>query len=217
MNGHRFVIVGVMPHEFNGISVDTAPDLRIPLKAFPWIANYKIESAIFALAARLKPGIALRLARQMVTESVLLAVLGTAAGLLISFVAIQIAVHLLPPLRDLMTSVVPLSINAGLNRRVLVFVIGMSAVITLIFSVSPVLCALRMSINGVLRASRSSSGLQGLQVLIVLQNGAVHLPFGERRPIGAQSAALTRLPGFKLTLWQPLPAALKATRANQAS
>ncbi len=34
VNGHRFLIIGVMPRGFNGLSADTAPDLRIPWQAF---------------------------------------------------------------------------------------------------------------------------------------------------------------------------------------
>ena len=44
VNGHRFVIVGVMPRDFNGISVDTAPDVRIPLRAFPLLVNFRKTS-----------------------------------------------------------------------------------------------------------------------------------------------------------------------------
>src|SRR5262245_58952874 len=34
LHGHPFVIVGVMPRGFNGTSVDTAPDVRVPLHTF---------------------------------------------------------------------------------------------------------------------------------------------------------------------------------------
>jgi len=38
LHGHPFVIVGVMPRAFNGTSVDTAPDVRVPL----WLALDRI-------------------------------------------------------------------------------------------------------------------------------------------------------------------------------
>ena len=39
VSGHRFAIVGVMPREFNGITVDTTPDMRVPLRAYFPLAN----------------------------------------------------------------------------------------------------------------------------------------------------------------------------------
>ncbi len=35
LHGHRFTVVGIMPREFNGISIDTAPQAYAPLAAFP--------------------------------------------------------------------------------------------------------------------------------------------------------------------------------------
>src|SRR5437867_1316997 len=55
INGRHFAIVGVMPRDFNGLSVDTAPDLRIPLRAFPLLVNFSKDQMWFELAGRLKP------------------------------------------------------------------------------------------------------------------------------------------------------------------
>ncbi len=271
INGHRFAIVGVMPREFNGLSIDTAPDVRIPLGAFALIASYKIESAFFEVAGRLEPGVSrtqaqaeclsiwqatmrdyylnvdklspkvvptlikrgmkleslergtsllrssfgdffallmgaaallllivglnvaglllarsaarqqemavrlaiggtpLRLVRQMVSESILFTASGAAGGLLIAMAATPLAVHLLPPLRDLSTAIVPISIDAGVNGRILLFLLVLSILTTLIFTVSPVLTTLRLSIDSVLRTVRSGSRLRGRQLLIILQ------------------------------------------------
>jgi predicted permease len=62
-----FTIVGVMPKSFNGIDVETTPDVRVPL-AEPF---RKLE---YALAARLRPGISLESARAE-TESIANAVM----------------------------------------------------------------------------------------------------------------------------------------------
>ncbi len=35
LNGPKFTIVGVMPREFNGTSLDTSPDVRLPLHVVP--------------------------------------------------------------------------------------------------------------------------------------------------------------------------------------
>jgi len=271
INGHRFAVVGVMPREFNGLSADTTPDLRIPLQAFSLISDYKIEFAVFELAGRLKPGFTranaqaeclsiwqstmsdyyrnvekespetvaallkrgmrldslergtsilretfadvfkllmasvsllalivtlnvaglllaraatrrqemavrlavggtpLRLARQMVTESLLLSVSGGIGGLLIAMIATPLALHLLPPLRDISTSIMPLSIDTNLNARVLWFVLALSTLTTISVTVSPALTTMRLSIDSLLRTVRSSRSLRGRQALIVLQ------------------------------------------------
>ena len=52
---HRFAILGVMPREFNGWSVDTSPDVRIPWRAFPLVTNFRPESVDFEMAGRLRP------------------------------------------------------------------------------------------------------------------------------------------------------------------
>jgi len=60
LRGHKFVVVGVMPRTFNGITADTAPDLRIPLRAFPLLrfeGAFREDGVALEIAARLKPGI----------------------------------------------------------------------------------------------------------------------------------------------------------------
>ena len=68
LHGHDYTIVGVMPPEFHGISIDTAPDVLLPLRAAPLLqgsvhtnplANYWVD-----LSARLKPGVTIARAQQ---------------------------------------------------------------------------------------------------------------------------------------------------------
>jgi len=68
LHGHAYTIVGVMPSEFHGISVDTAPDVLLPLRAVPLLqrsanadplAKYWVD-----LSARLRPGVTLERAQQ---------------------------------------------------------------------------------------------------------------------------------------------------------
>ncbi|MEX2263646.1 MAG: ABC transporter permease [Bryobacteraceae bacterium] len=62
VQGHRFVVVGVLPKSFNGTSVETSPELRIPLIAanvvIPADADevQGIDRLIFQVFGRLKPG-----------------------------------------------------------------------------------------------------------------------------------------------------------------
>jgi predicted permease len=272
INGHRFAIVGVMPHGFHGLSVDNGPDVRIPLQAYSLLApDFNVDHAEFELAGRLKPGVTqsqaqaeclafwyplmkdyyqkteksspeavanllkrgmelqslergtsilrdnfgdvlkllmasisllvlivalnvaglllgravsrqremavrlaiggtpLRLGRQLFTESILLSLFGAIGGLLIALITMPLALHSLPPVRDLDSSIVPISLDTGLNWRVFSFLLASSVVTTLIFAVTPVMAALRFSIDRVLRTVRSSSSFRGRQLLITAQ------------------------------------------------
>jgi predicted permease len=62
VNGVRFLIVGVTPRDFNGIRTDTAPEIRVPLRAIPLLAKipkeqFRKEQMWFELSGRLKPGV----------------------------------------------------------------------------------------------------------------------------------------------------------------
>jgi predicted permease len=61
LHGHPFAIVGVMPRAFNGTSVDTAPDVRVPLHTFQglWtgLEAFNVEEAKLDLGGRLKSGV----------------------------------------------------------------------------------------------------------------------------------------------------------------
>src|SRR5262249_36957235 len=61
IRGNRFTIVGVLPREFAGVSIDTAPDLRLPVAALPVATGERAavsdESASFEVVVRLRPGV----------------------------------------------------------------------------------------------------------------------------------------------------------------
>ena len=274
VNGHRFLIVGVMPREFNGISVDTAPDVRIPRRAFSLLVNFKDDQldSDFELAGRLKPdfsrsqgeaecrviwqstmkdyylniekepprvasvllgrsvrleplerGVSLlrdrygdvlkllmasvallflivctnvagllleraatrqqeitvrlavgatrvRLLRQVLAENLLFAVLGSGAGLLVAVGGMPLAKRVLPPIRGYpSTSLLPLSIDVGIDWRVFLFLLVLSLVAMLLFSLSPAFAVSRSNLNSLLRATRASVAVRGRQALIALQ------------------------------------------------
>jgi predicted permease len=277
LHGHKFVITGVMPRDFNGTAMDTSPDVRVPVRALSLIEDWegrpmKVEDLPnISIAGRLKPGvtqaqaeaecftmwhtatvayhqrhseltatmletelrrgvyldplnrgtsllrdrfgtalkmliasvgllllmvcanvaglliarsasrreeIALRLAlgatrarlvRQMLTESCLLAAIGAAGGLLLAMIATPLLVRALPPMRDLMTAPLALSLDLGPDRRVLFFSIAISAITVLLFGLAPAIAAARTTLDSVLRGARSAGGWRGRQVLILLQ------------------------------------------------
>jgi hypothetical protein len=60
LRGIKFTVVGIMPRDFNGITTDTAPDMRIPLHASGLLLGHNDKSGMgLELAARLKPGVTL--------------------------------------------------------------------------------------------------------------------------------------------------------------
>lgn len=110
-----------------------------------------------------------RLVRQMLTESALLAALGSAAGLLIALVSTPLLARALPPMRDLYTSRVAITLNLGLDSRVLLFSFAISVAAVLIFGLAPAIGASRASLDSVLRGTRSAAGWRGRRALIVFQ------------------------------------------------
>ena len=275
LHGHSFVIVGVMPRAFNGTSVDTAPDVRVPLNTFQqlwtWPEAFDVEEAELDLGGRLKPGvtraqaqaetltiwraaigpysrgelpgrgvfdqlqsgmeldplergisvlreryagalklllmfvgllllmvcanvtglwltrlagrreeIAVRLAlgatrgrlvRQILTESVFLTGLGAAGGVLLAFILSGPMVRVLPPLRDIATRRLALSVDFGPDWRVVLFSLGISALTALLSGVALALTVSCTRGDSALREARSSGGWRGRQAVVVFQIG----------------------------------------------
>jgi len=271
LNGHRFAVVGVMPRGFNGFTVDSSPDLRVPLRTFLLLANRTSENANLELAGRLRPGFArwqaeaecrgvyqnvmkdylrnvrklppatvaellnrgmwlnpldrgvsvvrdrfgdvlkllmasvgllalivctnvgglllaraavreqevavrlavgatrLRLVRQVLAENFLLVVPSALGGMLFALTALPLAVRMIPPIRDVATSLIPLSVDARINWRIFVFLLLLSLLTMLIFTLSPAIAVSRVSLDSLLRASRSVAGWRGRQFLIIFQ------------------------------------------------
>ncbi len=58
IQGHAFVVVGIMPRGVNGLTVDTAADVRVPARALPLLTTLTLDEADgFEIAGRLKPGV----------------------------------------------------------------------------------------------------------------------------------------------------------------
>jgi predicted permease len=259
-----------MPREFNGIAADTAPDVRIPGRAFPLISlnpNARPGFTSLELAGRLKPGITLaqaqqecvaiwqavtresyrdqpgdlarelkrgmmlqplefgvsvlrdrfalplkvlagcvalllmmacsnvaglllargaarreeiavrlaigatraRLVRQMLTESLLLALAGAAAGWLLAWIATPLFLHSLPPLRDLGTTPLQLSLNTAPDWRLILFSAAVAILTAILCGIAPAIGAARSNLDGILRGARSRGGWRGRRALVILQ------------------------------------------------
>jgi len=273
LHGHVFTIVGIMPREFNGISTDSGPDVRAPLRALPLVARNpeegKISEGNLELAGRLRTGvtreralaecvaiyratveeaygkrygpefvqtelshgmeldsiergvsvvrdkfgsalrlltigvgllllmvcanvaglmltaasarrgeIAVRLAmgatrrrlvRQMLTESLLLTAIGAAGGWMLAWLGAPLLVRALPPIRDLSTAPVTLSLNLTPDSRVMLVLLAAALGTALLFGLAPALSASKTSVEQILRGARSSRGWGGRRVLVVFQ------------------------------------------------
>jgi predicted permease len=273
LHGHRFTVVGVMPRELNGTSMDTAPQVRVPLAALPAFLDAALLATLPApltaeqlereseldLSVRLRPGVSLaqasseidsirravdpadtveveleplehgtsrlrdrfsgalmflvgavgmlllivcanvaglllarsasrrqeiavrlalgatrvRLIRQMLTESALLAAIGGVAGLLIALGAIPFLQRAVPPMRDFSSETVPLDLHFRLDFRVLGFSLLLCFATAVLFGLAPALqasgAALGSKLHDVLRSVRSSSSWRGRQALVTFE------------------------------------------------
>jgi hypothetical protein len=111
----------------------------------------------------------MQLVRQVLAESFLLAAPGAMGGFASALAAVPAAPRALPPIRDVSTSLVPLSLDTNINWRVFLFLLGLSLVTVLLFSLSPALAVSRSNLDGLLRAVRASGSWRGRQALITFQ------------------------------------------------
>jgi putative ABC transport system permease protein len=114
-----------------------------------------------------------RLARQLLTESAVLAILGGAAGVAVAGVVISALLALMPPQLGTAFSSVAVRIDA----RVLVFAVLLSLATSVLFGLAPALLAARVEAGGALRTGiRSASpgaGRRRLRGLLVAAEVAV--------------------------------------------
>ena len=110
-----------------------------------------------------------RLVQQMFTESILLTVLGAAGGLAIAYATTPLLVRALPPIRDPATTLLTLSLQVGLDRRVFVFSLVVSAFTAIIFGLAPAIASSHLSLDLVLRGAKSSRAGRGQRRLLVVQ------------------------------------------------
>ena len=116
------------------------------------------------LAVRLALGAARwQLARHMLTESVLLALAGGAAGLLLAYVGLQASEAIIPAQLQM------LDVRAGINGRVLLWSLGIAALAALLVAVLPAIQAVRTDPHESLKADgRAGAGRPGTRVRQVL-------------------------------------------------
>jgi putative ABC transport system permease protein len=93
-----------------------------------------------------------RLVRQLLTENVLLAIIGGAAGVLFAFAAIRSIVALMPEFY------VPNESRVDINLPVLLFALGVSVLTGIVFGLAPALQTSKPDVTDALKAARSTGG-----------------------------------------------------------
>ena len=139
------------------------------------IACVNIANLLLARAAKRRKEIAVRLAlgagrfrllRQLLTESVLLSVIGGAAGLLFARVCLRVLLTYLPPQSQA-------ALDVSLDARVLVFTLTLSILTGLLFGLAPAWQATKLNLTASLKdqtgGSTGRSGLTLNKLLVVTQ------------------------------------------------
>jgi len=95
-----------------------------------------------------------RLARQLFTESVLLGMLGGAAGLVIALLSLQVV-------RSINPGNIPRLETIGIDLTVLSFTFGVSILTSVLFCAAPIGRAIRADVNSALKSGSRSGGADG--------------------------------------------------------
>lgn len=109
------------------------------------------------------------LARQVLVETCLLALPASVGGFAVALNAMSFMIHLLPPIRDVSTSLIAVSVDVRLNWRAFFFLLSLTLLTVLLSSIMPALGISRTSLDIVLRAVPSARRWRARQVLVTFQ------------------------------------------------
>ena len=98
-----------------------------------------------------------RIVRQLLTEGLLLALLGGVAGTLLTRACLPLLVHSLPPIRDRAAVLQPLAMHISIDARVLGFAVVITFMTAVLFALSPALRCARADVASTLRGGRATT------------------------------------------------------------
>lgn len=113
-----------------------------------------------------------RVIRQLLTESIILSLMGGALGLLIAYWGVDLLIAMAP-------DIIPRAHEIGINQSVLAFTLGVSLITGIVFGLAPALQASKPDLNATLkeggRTSGTDSRLFGLRNILVISEVALSL------------------------------------------
>lgn len=112
-----------------------------------------------------------RIVRQSLTESLLLSASGAIAGLCVAWMTMPLLIRGLPPVRDLDTTLLTLSLYLKIDDRLLAFSIGLCFTGAFLAGLPPALQAAHADLYARLRAARSTARQTLRWALVGLQAG----------------------------------------------
>ena len=114
-----------------------------------------------------------RIVRQLLTEGLLLALLGGAAGTLFTWACLPLLIRGLPPLRDRGAVLQPMVLHIDINLRVLGFTLIITLLTAVLFAISPALRCARFDVASTLRGGRTTTRRLLPRNLIVISQVAI--------------------------------------------
>ncbi len=110
-----------------------------------------------------------RIVRQLLTEGLLLALLGGVAGMLLTLACLPLLVRGLPPIRDRAAVLQPLAVHIGVDIRVLGFATAITLLAAVLFTLSPALRGARTGVANTLRARRATTRRLPRNLMVMAQ------------------------------------------------
>jgi predicted permease len=114
-----------------------------------------------------------RIVRQLLTEGLLLALLGGASGTLLTWACLPLLARGLPPIRDRAAVLQPLALHIDIDLRVLGFTLAITLLTAVLFALSPALQGARLDVASTLRGGRTTTRRLLPRNLIVMAQVAV--------------------------------------------